>query len=53
MQHVEVTGIPVRQAFDAAGTLRLSATAPVNLAVLGGCGRIDIGIACTRCNCHA
>ena len=38
MQHIEVTGIPVRQAFfDAAQTpYRLAATAPVNLAVLGG-----------------
>ena len=38
MQHVEVTGIPVRKAFfDAAQTpYRLAATAPVNLAVLGG-----------------
>ena len=38
MQHIEVTGIPVRQAFfDAAQTpYRLAATAPINLAVLGG-----------------
>ena len=38
MCHVEVTGIPVRQAFyDAAQTpYCLAATAPVNLAVLGG-----------------
>ena len=38
MCHVEVTGIPVRQAFfDAAQTRYcIAATAPVNLAVLGG-----------------
>ena len=38
MQHIEVTGMPVRQAFfDAVQTpYRLAAKAPVNLVVLGG-----------------
>ena len=56
MHHLQVTGIPVRQAFfDAAQTpYRLAATTPVNL--VGAwrlAGRINIGIAGTRCHCHA